>query len=104
MARYGRGPAARLTVGRRRRSAVALGRVLDRRRELHGRAVEQSGAVRATRGSHPEPGCVGESGESWTLSAARYWTITVLRGLVPRFAVELWSMLQWWISTPPAGD
>src|SRR4051794_31195796 len=38
-----------------------------------------------------------------TLSAARYWKIRTLRGLVPRFAVELWSMLQWWISTPPAG-
>src|SRR5258705_114948 len=26
-----------------------------------------------------------------------------LRGLVPRLAVELWSMLQWWSSMPPAG-
>ena len=30
--------------------------------------------------------------------------ITALRGLVPRLAVELWSMLQWCISTPPAGE
>src|SRR5690349_18709113 len=52
----------------------------------------------------PKPGRSTVHGASWTLSAARYWMITALRGFEPRFAAELWSMLQWCISTPPAGE